>query len=585
MTEMSHQHEPDLSRDEALGLLQAMPHGVAVLDPTGALSCVSDACARLHAWPSPGDLQGRSWKELFEPEEAARLERSGLKEARQGRSWRGDATGRRHDGLTFPEELLFTPLAAGRVALVVRDLSERREAEEQLKELVYLDALTGLPNRRLFEDRLAIALAQAHRYRHRIAVIFLDLDRFKQVNDTLGHAVGDELLATVARRLTSCVREADTVARHSGDEFTLLLPGLNYAEDAGTITRKLLDALRRPITVDGHDVRVTGSGGIALYPEDGETRETLLRSADTAMYRAKERGRDNFQLFSPAMAEKALERRALEEGLRHAIDNQEMTLHYQPCLELATGRVVGVEALLRWERPELGLVMPRDFIALADSTGVILSVGPWVLENACRQAQEWRRRGSRGLRVMVNLSAYELQQSDLIRHVEVALAGSGLDPDALHLEIPEGYAMQNLDRTVEALRGLRSLGVHLTIDGFGAGFSSLAHLRRLPVDTLKIDLSFVRGATTDPNDASVVTAVIAVAHSLDLRVVAQGVETNEQVTLLRSLGCDEVQGFLWSPPLPAKECDPLIAAGSLPAPTLERAAPGRGSRRRPRRCS
>ena len=576
---MSDQREPDLSREEALGLLQAMPHGVAVLDEAGTLSCVSDACANLHAWPSPSDLQGRSWRELFEPAEADRLQKAGLAEAREGRPWKGEATGRRHDGLTFPEELLFSPLAAGRVALVVRDLSERRGAEERLKELVYRDELTGLPNRRLFEDRLAIALAQAHRYRHRIAVVFVDLDRFKQVNDTLGHAAGDELLQTVARRLTSCVREADTVARHSGDEFTLLLPGLNYAEDVGTITRKLMDTLRRPFTVDGHDVRVTASGGIALYPEDGETREALLRSADTAMYRAKERGRDNFQLFSPAMAEKAMERKALEEGLRHAVDNQEMTLHYQPCLELATGRLVGVEALLRWQRPELGLVMPKDFIALADFTGVILTVGPWVLENACRQAQEWRRRGSRGLRVMVNLSAYELQQPDLISHVEVALAASGLDPDALHLEVPEGYAMQNLDRAVEALRALRSLGVHLTIDGFGAGFSSLAHLRRLPVDTLTIDLAFVRGATTDPNDASVVTAVIAVAHSLNLRVVAQGVETEEQVTLLRSLGCDEVQGFLWSPPLPAGECDPLVAAGSLPAPTLERKGAGRPKRR------
>ena len=577
---MSQKREADLSRDEALELLQAMPHGVAVLNETGALSCVSDACARLHAWPSPTDLEGRSWRELFEPDEADRLEKTGLAAAREGRPWRGEATGRRHDGLTFPEEVLFTPLAAGRVALVARDLSESRQAQDDLKKLAYRDALTGLPNRRLFEDRLAIALAQAHRYRHRIAVVFVDLDRFKQVNDTLGHAIGDELLQTVARRLTSCVREADTVARLSGDEFTLLLPGLNYAEDVGTITRKLQETLRRPFTIDSHDVRVTASGGIALYPEDGETRETLVRSADTAMYRAKERGRDNFQLFSPAMAEKALERRALEEGLRHAIENQEMTLHYQPCVELATGRVVGVEALLRWERPELGVVMPKDFMALADFTGVILSVGPWVLESACRQAAEWRRRGSKGLRVMVNLSPYELQQPDLITHVERALTASGLDPDTLHLEIPEGYAMQDLDRAVETLRGLRSLGVHLTIDGFGVGFSSLAHLRRLPVDTLKIDLSFVRGATTDPNDASVVTAVIAVAHSLDLRVVAQGVETEAQVALLRSLGCDEVQGFLWSPPLPVEDCDALVTAGSLLAPTLERAAPGRDRGRR-----
>jgi diguanylate cyclase (GGDEF)-like protein/PAS domain S-box-containing protein len=584
MEVMSQQRDPDLTRDEALDLLRAIPHGVAVLDEGGTLTCVNGACAALHAWPSSAELEGRSWRELFEPEEADRLQREGLAVAKDGRPWRGEANGRRHDGLTFPEEILFSPLAGGRVALVARDLTEGRQVEERMRELVYRDPLTDLPNRRLFEDRLSIALAQAHRYRHRLAVIFVDLDRFKQINDTLGHAAGDELLRAVARRLTSCVREGDTVARLAGDEFTLLLPGIHYAEDVATISRKLTDALRKPFSIDGTEVRVTSSGGIALYPEDGETEETLVRSADTAMYRAKERGRDNFQLFSPAMAEKALERRTLEKGLRRALERREMTLHYQPCLQLATGRVVGVEALLRWRRPELGLVMPKDFIALADFTGVLLSVGPWVLETACRQAREWQRRGSRRLRMMVNMSAYELQQPDLIANVEKALAASGLEPDTLHLEIPEGYAMQNLDQAIGALRALRDLGVHLAIDGFGAGFSSLAHLRRLPVDALKIDLSFVRGATTDPDDASVVTAVIAVAHSLDLRVVAQGVETEAQVALLRSLGCDEVQGFLWSPPLPAEECEPLIAEGTLPAHSLRREGTSRPSRSRsPRR--
>jgi len=298
------------------------------------------------------------------------------------------------------------------------------------------------------------------------------------------------------------------------------------------------------------------------------------------MYRAKERGRDNFQLFSPAMAEKALERRELDDSLRQALDRREMTLHYQPCLELATGRVVGMEALLRWQRPDLGLLEPKDFIPLADFTGALLSIGPWVLETACRQGQVWQRRGSRGLRVMVNLAAHELQQETLVVHVEKALAASGLDPDSLHLEVPEGYAMQDLDRAVETLRALRAVGVHLAIDGFGAGFSSLAHLRRLPVDALKIDLSFVRGATTDRDDASVVTAVIAVAHSLGLRVVAQGVETEEQVALLRSLKCDEVQGYLWSPPVPAEKCEGLLAEGVLAARFPSRAGRGGPNRRR-----
>jgi len=538
--------DPELNRDEALGLLRTIPQGVAVLDETGTLFFLNDACAELHGWPSASALEGRSWRELFEPEEADRLQPEGLAAARKGRLWRGDATGRRHDGLTFPEEVVFAPLASGRVALLLSDRTEEERVETQMKELVYRDPLTGLPNRRLFDDRLAIALAQAHRYRHRLAVIFVDLDHFKQINDTLGHAAGDELLRAVARRLTECVREGDTVARRAGDEFSLLLPGIHYAEDVATISRKLSDALRQPFPVDGHDVRVTSSGGVALYPEDGESEEALLRSADTAMYRAKEHGRDNFQLFSPAMAEKALERRTLEEGLRQALEKREMTLHYQPCLD----------------------------------TGVLLAVGSWALDAACQQAREWQRRGSPKLRMMVNMSAYELQQPDLVVNVEKALAASGLEPDTLHLEIPEGYAMQNIDRAIGALRALRDIGVHLAIDGFGTGFSSLAHLRRLPVDALKIDLSFVRGATTDPDDASLVTAVIAVAHSLGLRVVAQGVETEAQVTLLRSLGCDEVQGFLWSPPVPAAECEPLITAGVLPVSDLSREGSGRPARRR-----
>jgi predicted signal transduction protein with EAL and GGDEF domain len=368
------------------------------------------------------------------------------------------------------------------------------------------------------------------------------------------------------------------VARLGGDEFVLLLPGIHYAEDVAKVSQKLVEALRRPFRIQGRDLRVTASGGIGLYPEDGEDAETLLKNADTAMYRAKERGRDNFQPFSPAMAARAIERGALERSLRAALEKKEMALHYQPCLELATGRIVGVEALLRWRRPELGLVMPKDFIALADFTGVILSMGPWVLQTACAQLRAWQKRGSRNLWMAVNLSSYELQQEDLLSHVEGALAKSGLDPRFLHLEIPEGYAMQNLDRTVETLRALRALGVSLSIDGFGAGFSSLAHLRRLPIDRLKIDLAFVRGATTDPDDASVVTAVIAVAHSLDMKVVAQGVEDEAQVALLRALRCDEVQGFLWSAPVPPVDCERLLSAGGVPGPAPRTSTP----RRRPR---
>jgi diguanylate cyclase (GGDEF)-like protein/PAS domain S-box-containing protein len=572
--------EHDLGLGEAVALLRAVPHGVAVLDREGLFAFVNEKGASVLGWGDGAALLGRPWLEVLDPEEAERLEREGLSEARAGRSWRGNVVARRHDGVHVPLELGLSPLGEGRVALAFRDVSDERREREALRALVYRDALTGLPNRRLFEDRLEIALAQAHRYRHRLAVIFLDVDRFKQVNDTLGRAAGDELLKAVSARLAESVREGDTVARLAGDEFTLLLPGIHYTEDLAAISRKLVETMRRPFPLGGRDVCVTASGGISLYPEDGEDAETLVRKADTAMYRAKERGRDNFQLFSPAMAEKARERRELEDSLRRALDRQEMALHYQPCLELATGRVVGMEALLRWQRPDLGLLEPKDFVALADFTGVMLSVGPWVLETACRQGREWQRRGSGGLRMMVNLSAHELQQESLVVHVEKALAASGLPPDSLHLEIPEGYAMQDLDRAVGTLRALRSVGVHLAIDGFGAGFSSLAHLRRLPVDALKIDLAFVRGATTDSDDASVVTAVIAVAHSLGLRVVAQGVETEEQVALLRSLKCDEVQGYLWSAAMPADRCETMLAEGLAAASFPPRAR--RGGTRPPR---
>ncbi len=575
-----------LGQADALVLLHALPHGLAVLDEGGRFAFANEACARLLAWSSGQELVGHSWRELMDALEAERLEREGLVRARAGEAWHGEAVARRKDGVHVPLALVVLPLAGGRLALVLDDVSAMRALEAELGALAHRDALTGLPNRRLFEDRLEIALAQAHRYRHRVALIVVDLDRFKQVNEAFGNAAGDELLKGVAERLAATVREGDTVARLGGDEFTLLLPGIHYAEDLASISRKLVESLRKPFRLEGRELQVTASGGISLYPEDGEDGEALLKCADTAMYRAKERGRDNFQLFSSAMAEKALERRSLEDSLRRALDKQELTLHYQPCLQLATGRVTGVEALLRWLRPELGVLSPKDFMALTDFTGVMLSVGPWVLETACQQAREWHKRGSRGLRLMVNLSAHELQQDDLVVHVEKALAASGLAPDSLHLEIPEGYAMQDLARTIETLRALRSVGVHLAIEGFGRGFCSLAPLRQLPVDTLKIDLSFVRGATTDADDASVVTAVIAVAHSLGLRVVAQGVETEAQVALLRSLGCDEVQGYLWSPPVPAAECERLLVQGTLPAaapPRRDQVSRARRARGRSRR--
>jgi len=563
-----------MSADSYRSLVEGSPDGLCLV-AGGRIVFANASLARVLGVPGPEDLEGTSLLELVDPERQEDLAER-IRGATQEGERRGFTEERllRRDGAAVDAEIAIVPYegaGGAAVQVVVRDISDRKRSEERMTALAYRDALTGLPNRRLFNDRLGIALAQARRYRHRLAVVFVDLDRFKPVNDTLGHAAGDELLQQVAERLSACVRLGDTVARLAGDEFTLLLPGIHYVEDVSKVSQKLSESMRRPFRLRGQDVHVSASGGISIYPDDGQDAESMLTNADVAMYRAKQQGRDNFQMYSPSMTQKALEQGALAEKLRGALASNQMALYYQPTLDLATGRIVGAEALLRWQHPELGLVFPKDFLSLADFTGLILSLGPWALERACAQVRDWQKRGSRDVFVAVNLSAYELQQSDLLGHVERALRETGLDPAALHLEIPEGYAMQDLERTIEKLRSLKALGVKITIDGFGAGFSSLARLSRLPIDALKMDLSFVRGATTDPDDASLVTAVIAVAHSLRLKVIAQGVETEAQVALLRSLQCDGVQGYIWSPPVPAEQCERLLVQGVIPLQASSRA--------------
>jgi len=439
------------------------------------------------------------------------------------------------------------------------DITARKRAEEQVRDLAYHDALTGLPNRLLFQDRLALAVAQAHRHRQGLAVLFLDLDRFKVINDSLGHTVGDRLVREVAARLRTCVREGDTVARLGGDEFTLLLPHVGQAVDAAKVAKKVLDLVRIPFDIDGRELFVTASMGISLYPDDGTDAETLVKNADTAMYRAKEQGRDLYQLYTPAMNATALERLALESSLRRALSQDELVLHYQPIFDVASRRVQGVEALLRWAHPELGLVAPADFIPLAEITGLILPMGPWVLRAACAQARAWQERQP-GLCVAVNLSARQFQEASLVAQVTDALADSGLDPRCLQLEITESSAMQNAQTAIQTLRELKSLGVGLSIDDFGTGYSSLSYLKRFPIDTLKIDQSFIRDIGRDPDDAAIASAIIALAHTLKLTVVAEGVETSGQLAFLAAHGCDRAQGYLLSRPFPADRCGELLAA-------------------------
>jgi diguanylate cyclase (GGDEF)-like protein len=438
-------------------------------------------------------------------------------------------------------------------------LAEVRMAEEKIKDLAYHDTLTALPNRLVFTDRLALAVNQAQRQGSRLAVLFLDLDHFKVINDSLGHSLGDQLLQQVAGRLTGCLRAGDTVARLGGDEFTLLLPGVQGPAEAERVSLKVLDTLREPYRLEGRELFVTASMGISLYPDDGEDADTLVRNADAAMYRAKEQGRDSHRLYAPPMNELAIERLALESALRRALANEELVLHYQPVVEIGTGRLHGVEALLRWRHPEKGLLWPSDFLALAESTGLILPIGPWVLRTACAQAQAWHAQELRELRVAVNLSARQFQQADLAEHVRRALRETGLPPHCLELEITETNAMQNTEATLRTFAELKALGVRISIDDFGIGYSSLGTLKRLPIDTIKIDRSFIRDITTDPDDAAIVTAVIAMAHTLKLRVVAEGVDTEEQLTFLRGHECDLMQGHLFGPAAPAEECGEGLA--------------------------
>jgi len=419
--------------------------------------------------------------------------------------------------------------------------------------------LTGLPNRLLFRDRISVALARARRSRRAVAVMFLDLDQFKLVNDTLGHTVGDGLLQAAAERLVSCVRGDDTVARMGGDEFTILLSDLADTRAAATVAQKILDSISRPIEVDGHELFVTTSIGIAIFPDDGMDAETLLKTADRAMYRAKELGRNNYQFATRAAIEAGAGRLSLERSLHHAFDRKEFVIHYQPMIEVDTRRVVGAEALIRWKNPEFGLMSPDEFIPLAEECGLILPIGEWVLRTACEQMQSWRRGGHNDLRVAVNLSARQFQQHDLTDMIERILHETALPASALDVEITESTAMHNAELSLNIMSRLKQMGIRISIDDFGTGYSSLSYLKKFPIDTVKIDQNFIRDLSQGSNDGAIISAVISMARALKLRVVAEGVETEEQLTFLRLQHCETIQGFLYSRPLPAEEFEAVLA--------------------------
>lgn len=456
-----------------------------------------------------------------------------------------------------------------------QDISERKRSEREIHRLAYYDSLTGLPNRVLFKDRVAHAIAHARRYQYHLALLFLDLDRFKMINDTLGHNIGDLLLKHVADRLMESVRHSDSIgrttdtaqthelARLGGDEFTVLLTNLRDVHDASKVARRILEALARPFSVGGHEVFVTVSIGIAIFPADGDSVDALLKNSDTAMYHAKEQGRNNFQYYSNAMNAEANERLLLEGEVRHATEREEFVVYYQPQIDLRSGRIVGAEALLRWQHPQRGLLTPAEFLQAASDTGMIRTIDEWVLRTACRQNRVWQQRGLVVPSVSINVSNSLFHGATLLKAVEDMFAETGLAPDRLELELTESVAMRNVDTSIMVLQQLKTMGVQLAIDDFGTGYSSLSYLQRLPVNRVKIDQSFIRELLSRVQPVPIVRAIIAMAHSLQLEVLAEGVEDERQRSILLAEGCDQAQGYLFGRPAPAAEFEKLLLV-SLP---------------------
>lgn len=445
------------------------------------------------------------------------------------------------------------------VASIARDISDRKRVQEMIVFQSSHDPLTGLPNRALLMERLNLCLGKARRAGKRLALLFLDLDLFKAINDGFGHHTGDAVFQEISRRLVQSVRDDDTVARIGGDEFVILLPDVAKAEDAVVVARKLLEAVSQPFEFGGRRADVTTSIGISFYPDDGLDAEALLRSADNAMSRAKEKGRNNFQLSIPELTEEAVQRLNLQAGLRQAIERNELVLHYQPVLSLTSGRIVEMEALVRWQHPEKGLIMPAAFIDVAEKAGMMVSLGEWVMNKAAAQVATWQQQGFPDLRIAINLSPSQFHERNLVASVQRALDDSGIRPETLEIEITEGVAMEDAEVTVANLLALRDLNVGVSIDDFGTGYSSLSYLKRFPVTTLKIDRSFVTDVVTNSADAGIVRAVVAMAHGLKLNVIAEGVETKEQFAYLRESGCDALQGYWFSRPLTVDAVDGLLA--------------------------
>jgi diguanylate cyclase (GGDEF)-like protein/PAS domain S-box-containing protein len=558
------------------GLLEAAPDAMVVVDQGGEIVLLNVQAEKQFGYRRD-ELIGQKVKNIIPKGFAERLIADGTRSAAEALAQQIgtgiELNGRRKDGSEFPIEIMLSPLESAEGILVtaaIRDITTRKKAEALMIHSSEHDFLTGLPNRMLLSDRVNQAIRLAIRHKKKVAVLFLDLDGFKHINDSLGHPTGDKLLQSVGKRLVECVRGSDTVSRQGGDEFVVLLSEEEDSEDVSVTAKRMLRAVAEAHFVDQHDLHVTCSVGVSLYPDDGLNAETLIKNADTAMYQAKENGRQTYQYFKPAMNVRAVERQSLEESLRRALERQEFVVHYQPKINLKTGRISGAEALLRWTHPTRGPVPPGQFIPVAEDCGLILPIGTWVLRQACQQAQAWVDAGLTLGTMAVNISAMQLRNESFVEGVFAILQDSRLDPRLLELELTESVLMKHAESTASILTALRERGVQVAVDDFGTGYSSLSYLRKFPIDALKIDQSFVSQITTVPDEIIIVKAVIGMGRSLKLRVVAEGVETQEQLAFLQAHQCDEAQGYYFSRPVLPEQFAKLLKSGIVKAVSATR---------------
>ena len=550
--------------------LNCIGDAVVCTDITGNITFINMVGEKMTGWPSE-EAAGRPMGEVFKILDAVTRETApNLMDAAVGQNriarLQSNCILIRRDGFETPVEDSIAPIhdregkATGAV-MVFRDVSTTRAMAQQMTHSAQHDFLTGLPNRMLLNDRVNHAIALAARHSKKVGVLFLDLDGFKHINDSLGHPIGDKLLQSIAKRLVGCVRRSDTVSRQGGDEFVVLLSEMEQQEDAAISALRILEAVAQGHSIDQHDLHLTTSIGVSVHPDDGPDAETLVKNADTAMYQAKENGRQSYQFFKPAMTVRAVERQSIEESLRRALERNEFSLHYQPKIKLSTGEITGAEALIRWTHPTRGAVSPAHFIPVAEDCGLILPIGHWVLREACKQARGWLDAGLPLGTIAVNISSMEFREDNFLESVFATLSETGLDPKSLELELTESVLMKRAESAASVLQTLRARGVQIAVDDFGTGYSSLSYLRKFPIDALKIDQSFVRQITSAPDDTTIVTAVISMGRSLKLRVVAEGVETQGEMAFLQAQQCDEAQGYYFSRPVLPQQFAMLLKTG------------------------